>query len=74
LENVLPQIVTALAPGGRVAIIAFHSLEDRQVKNFFRASPDLQVMTKHPIRPSAEEIESNPKSRSAKLRVAERLG
>jgi len=74
LEEVLPQIAPALAPGGRIAIISFHSLEDRIVKNFFRASQDLKVVTKHPIRPTETEIVSNPKSRSAKLRVAEKVG
>lgn len=73
LQNVLPQIVETLAPGGRVAIIAFHSLEDRLVKNFFRASEHLQVLTKHPIRPTEQEIANNPRSRSAKLRVAEKI-
>lgn len=73
LQNVLPQIVETLAPGGHVAIIAFHSLEDRIVKNFFRASEDLQVLTKHPIQPTDQEIENNPRSRSAKLRVAEKI-
>lgn len=73
LQNVLPQIVETLAPGGRVAVIAFHSLEDRIVKNFFRTSERLQVLTKHPIRPTEQEIANNPRSRSAKLRVAEKI-
>lgn len=71
LERVLPQVVAVLKPGGRVAIISFHSLEDRRVKNFLRASPELRVLTKHPITPTSAEIAANPRSRSAKLRVAE---
>ena len=73
LDHVLPQVVETLKPGGRVAIIAFHSLEDRRVKNFFRASEHLHVLTKHPIQPMDEEIAVNPRSRSAKLRVAEKI-
>jgi 16S rRNA (cytosine1402-N4)-methyltransferase len=72
LERVLPQVVQVLKPGGRVAIISFHSLEDRRVKNFFRTSPQLRVLTKHPITPTPAEIATNPRSRSAKLRVAEK--
>ncbi len=73
LKNVLPQIVETLAPRGRVAIISFHSLEDRVVKNFFRESQDLRVLTKHPLQPTRAETLANPRSRSAKLRVAERI-
>ena len=73
LENVLPQAVELLKPQGRVAIISFHSLEDRIVKNFFRSSDQLRVLTKHPVRPSEEEVQTNSRSRSAKLRVAERI-
>ena len=73
LESVLPQIVETLAPNGRVVIIAYHSLEDRRVKNFFRDSADLRVLTKHPIQPTEQELEQNPRSRSAKLRAAEKL-
>jgi len=72
VESVLPQIVETLAPKGRVVIIAYHSLEDRRVKNFFRESPDLNILTKHPIQPTDEELEQNPRSRSAKLRAAEK--
>ncbi len=74
LEEVLPQIAPALAPGGRIAIISFHSLEDRLVKNFFRAAQELKIVTKHPMCPTETEIARNPKSRSAKLRVAEKVG
>ena len=72
LENVLPQAVQVLKPQGRIAIISFHSLEDRIVKNFFRSSEMLRVLTKHPVRPSDEEVRANSRSRSAKLRVAEK--
>jgi 16S rRNA (cytosine1402-N4)-methyltransferase len=73
LDHVLPDAVETLRPGGRVAIISFHSLEDRRVKNYFRSSDQLRVLTKHPIQPTDEEIATNPRSRSAKLRVAERV-
>jgi 16S rRNA (cytosine1402-N4)-methyltransferase len=73
LQNVLPQIVETLAPRGRVVVISFHSLEDRAVKNFFRAAASLRVLTKHPIRPARAEIVANPRSRSAKLRAAEKI-
>jgi len=74
LENVLPQVVETLAPRGRVAIISFHSLEDRRVKNFFRESESLKILTKHPARSTRAETIANPRSRSAKLRVAEKIG
>lgn len=73
LDQVLPQVIETLKPGGRVAIISFHSLEDRRVKHFFRESPQLRVLTKHPIQPTDEEIAANSRSRSAKLRAAERV-
>ena len=91
LEDVLPQTVEALKPGGRLAIIAFHSLEDRIVKQFMRreskdciCSPKqpvctcghkatLREVTSKPIRPQEDEIRNNPRSRSARLRVAERI-
>jgi len=91
LEAALPQAVSVLAPGGRLAVISFHSLEDRLVKQFFRREsrdcvcpPDQPVctcghkasireITRHPIEPGEEEIAQNPRARSAKLRVAEKL-
>ncbi len=73
LETFLNRAPTWLVPGGRIAIISFHSLEDRLVKHGLRASPSLQVLTKKPITPQADELEQNPRSRSAKLRIAERI-
>ena len=75
LEKVLPQAVAVLKPGGRLAIISFHSLEDRIVKNFYRSQSliDLKILTKKPIGPTLEETKINPRSRSAKLRAVEKL-
>jgi 16S rRNA (cytosine1402-N4)-methyltransferase len=81
LEAALPQSVSLLAPGGRLAVIAFHSLEDRIVKQFFRAESGyagavgpsrLHILTKKPIEAQAAEARANPRARSAKLRIAER--
>ena len=68
----LPRAVDILAPGGRVVVIAYHSLEDRIVKRFVNAAPNLEILTKKPLRPSATEAARNPRARSAKLRAAER--
>jgi len=73
LEQALERLPECLAPGGRMAIISFHSLEDRLVKHAFRNDPRLQVLTKRPLLPSEAEIIRNPRARSAKLRVAERV-
>ncbi|OGD56518.1 16S rRNA (cytosine(1402)-N(4))-methyltransferase, partial [Candidatus Berkelbacteria bacterium RBG_13_40_8] len=73
LQKVLPQAVSVLSPGGRIAIISFHSLEDRIVKQFFKACQDLEILTNKPIVASIEEIQKNPNARSAKLRGARRL-
>ena len=91
LEDGLRALIPRLDSGARIAVITFHSLEDRIVKNYFRdhsrefldrpewpeprPNPDyeLKLITSKPIEPSAEEQRVNPRSRSAKLRVAERI-
>jgi 16S rRNA (cytosine1402-N4)-methyltransferase len=91
IEQVLPQAVAALAPGGRLAVIAFHSLEDRIVKQYFRRESrdclcparqpictcghvaSLKEITRHPITPADQEIEQNPRARSARLRVIQKM-
>lgn len=72
LEQFLNQAPRWLKPGGRIAVISFHSLEDRIVKHTLRNDADLTVLTKKPIVPTQSEIEQNGRSRSAKLRIAER--
>ncbi len=72
LETLLEKAPLWLNPGGRIAFISFHSLEDRMVKHRLRESDDLRVLTKKPILPQDDEVEMNVRSRSAKLRVAER--
>ncbi len=77
LKEALLKVPRLLSEGGRVAVISFHSLEDRIVKHTFRHFEKeglLKVLTKKPVLPSEEEISKNPPSRSAKLRVAERVG
>jgi len=91
LEAALPAALDILRPGGRIAVISFHSLEDRIVKRFFRAeergcvcppeapacvcgrAPRLRIITRHPITAGEAELAANPRARSAKLRVAERV-
>jgi 16S rRNA (cytosine1402-N4)-methyltransferase len=78
LEPALRDAVDLLKEGGRVCVVAFHSLEDRIVKQTFRSlaqgeHPRLALLVKKPLIPSALEIQHNPRARSAKLRVAERL-
>jgi 16S rRNA (cytosine1402-N4)-methyltransferase len=90
LKELLQQIPSLLLPEGRAAMITFHSLEDRLVKNFFKkgvfededqsdpfgkstVTPLLKAITKKPVLPGEEELKRNPRARSAKLRVAERL-
>ena len=91
LEEALPRAIERLLPSGRLAVISFHSLEDRIVKNilryeasdkedtkglsglFLNKKPTLKLLTKRPLVPQEEEADSNPRSRSAKLRAAEKL-
>jgi len=91
LADVLPQALELLRPGGRLAVISFHSLEDRIVKQFMQREArdclcplevlicqcghraSLRLVTRKPVEPATDEIARNPRSRSAKLRVAERL-
>ena len=91
LDEGLDQAVAGLRPGGRLAVIAYHSLEDRRVKNCFRDEvrgcvcpprlpecrcgrrPRLRLITRKPVRPGPAEVDANPRARSARLRVAERL-
>ena len=68
----LPQAADLLVPGGRVVVIAYHSLEDRVVKHTLRDDERLRLLTKKPSRPSPAEVARNPRSRSALLRAAER--
>jgi 16S rRNA (cytosine1402-N4)-methyltransferase len=74
LGRTLEELAACLAPGGRLAVIAFHSLEDRDVKGSFRAllTRGFRVLTRRPVRPSAEEVRDNPRARSARLRAIER--
>jgi len=74
LSSALRLIPTYVNPGGRIAIISFHSLEDRLVKQAFRDDPRLEVLTRKPLRPSDAEVTDNPRSRSAKMRVARVIG
>ena len=91
LKDALPQALDLLQPGGRLAMISFHSLEDRIVKQFFQEeargcicpprtpvcicgrAPRLRLVTRRPVRAALEEVARNPRSRSATLRVAERI-
>jgi 16S rRNA (cytosine1402-N4)-methyltransferase len=91
LERVLPMAMDALASGGRLAVIAFHSLEDRIIKNFLRREStncicppkqpvctceheaSLRLVTRRPIRPEESEIKTNPRARSSRLRIAEKI-
>jgi 16S rRNA (cytosine1402-N4)-methyltransferase len=75
LESLLAQALGVVKPGGRVVILSFHSLEDRMVKRAFQAWQRqgwARILTRKVVRPSEEEVRANPRSRSAKLRAAER--
>jgi 16S rRNA (cytosine1402-N4)-methyltransferase len=74
LEVALRRLPDCLRPWARIAVISFHSLEDRLVKEAFREDERLEVLTRRPVRPSEREVRANPRSSSAKLRVAERRG
>lgn len=91
IETVLPQALSLLQSGGRIAVISFHSLEDRIVKRWMQSEasdfiadpanpfggnarePTLRIITRKPLEASVEELQNNPRSRSAKLRIAEKL-
>jgi 16S rRNA (cytosine1402-N4)-methyltransferase len=73
LETFLNRAPHWLKPGGRIGMISFHSLEDRIVKHSLRDSPLLRVLTKKPVTAQQQELDDNPRSRSAKLRLAERV-
>ena len=73
LEAGLRAAVSILKPAGRLAVISFHSLEDRIVKRFVRDSADLQALTKRPLEPSDSELARNPRARSAKLRISQKV-
>lgn len=73
LKSAMNRLPDLLAPGGRIAVISFHSLEDRIVKQVLNQNKDLEVLTKKPTQASEAELEANPRSRSAKLRVAKRI-
>lgn len=72
LEVALRRLPDLLRVGGRIAVISFHSLEDRRVKETFRSHPELDPVTRKPITPGDAELLANPRSRSAKLRIAQR--
>jgi len=74
LETTLTEAIPVISKGGRICVVSYHSLEDRIVKNFFKEyfkAGRINLITRHPVRPSREEIIVNRRSRSAKLRVAE---
>ena len=77
LENAIPKVIERLKPNGRIVIISYHSLEDRIVKRAFLAAARTEkfsVLTRKPLRPTDREVQQNPRSRSARLRAAEKRG
>jgi 16S rRNA (cytosine1402-N4)-methyltransferase len=74
LGDAIRDAVDLLLPGGRICVISFHSLEDRIVKNAFKDISSLTILTKKPLRPKKEEVDRNPRCRSARLRAAEKKG
>ncbi len=73
LVRILGDAPSVLVPGGRICVITFHSLEDRIVKQAFANNSEYRVVTKKPVSPSESEVMGNPRARSAKLRVAEKV-
>ncbi len=73
LKEVLPQSFKVLKSGGRIVVISFHYLEDKEVEKFFKKKEGLKIINKKPITPNEEELAQNPSSRSALLRVAEKI-
>src|SRR5208283_4611578 len=73
LADGLRDATDVVGSSGRIGVITFHSLEDRIVKTFFRDNPLLAPVTKKPIRPAGQEVRTNRRARSAKLRIAEKL-
>ena len=75
LRQALPQAVELLASGGRLAVISFHSLEDRIVKQYFRSIDNklVNVITRKPLVPGRVEVKNNSRARSAKMRVVEKI-
>jgi 16S rRNA (cytosine1402-N4)-methyltransferase len=72
LDASLPRAVQLLGPGGRLVVVAYHSLEDRIVKRFLLGDERLDVLTRKPVRPGPAEVAANPRARSARLRAAQR--
>jgi 16S rRNA (cytosine1402-N4)-methyltransferase len=73
IKRVLPDALSVLAPGGRLVVISFHSLEDKIIKDFFKKAKEVKILTKKPITASRDELSKNPRSRSAKLRAIIKL-